>query len=178
MTVPVESVSWLGFVRRYVDMKWPGAAAKSRESTTDALATVTAALVRDLAGRPDSALLRRAFREWEFPPASRQLDRPAEITAALRWLGKASLPLSALAEAAVVRPALDTLGLTMDGRPAAATTTRRRRSVFYNVLQYAVELELLAFNPVDKLRVRSSRRKVVGEVDRRVVVNIRRRASC
>ncbi|TDC41534.1 hypothetical protein [Micromonospora sp. KC213] len=81
-----------------------------------------------------------------------------EVAAALRWLGKASLPLSALAEAAVVRPALDALGLTMDGRPAAASTTRRRRSVFYNVLQYAVELELLDFGPVDKLRVRPSRR--------------------
>ncbi|MCX4386939.1 hypothetical protein OG777_08360 [Micromonospora peucetia] len=73
----------------------------------------------------------------------------------------------------MVRPAVDTLGLTIDGRPAAASTTRRRRSVFYNVLQYAVELELLDFNPVDKLRVRSSRRKVAREVDRRVVVNIR-----
>ncbi|WP_320068082.1 hypothetical protein [Micromonospora sp. RTGN7] len=41
------------------------------------------------------------------------------------------------------------------------------------VLQYTVELELLEFNPVDKLRVRSTRRKVSGEVDRRVVVNIR-----
>ena len=58
-----------------------------------------------------------------------------------------------------------------------ASTARRRRSVFYNVLQYAVELELLDFNPVDKLRVRSSRRKVAGEVDRRVVVNIRQRGS-
>ncbi|NIL55862.1 tyrosine-type recombinase/integrase [Salinispora arenicola] len=44
---------------------------------------------------------------------------------------------------------------------------------FYNVLQYAVELKLLDFNPVDKLRVRSSRRKLSGEVDRRVVVNVR-----
>jgi len=35
----------------------------------------------------------------------------------------------------------------------------------------------LDFNPVDKLRVRSSRRKVAGEVDRRVVVNIRQRGS-
>jgi len=31
----------------------------------------------------------------------------------------------------------------------------------------------LDFNPVDKLRVRSSRRKLSGEVDRRVVVNVR-----
>jgi integrase len=61
----------------------------------------------------------------------------------------------------------------MDGHAAAATTTRRRRSVFYNVLQYAVELELLDYNPVDKLRVRATRRKVVTEVDRPVVVNPR-----
>jgi integrase len=43
--------------------------------------------------------------------------------------------------------------------------------VFYNVLQYAVELEVLEFNPVDRLRVRSRRKKVVEVVDRRVVVN-------
>jgi integrase len=43
--------------------------------------------------------------------------------------------------------------------------------VFYNALQYAVELEALPFSPVDKLRVRSRRTKVVGAVDRRVVVN-------
>ncbi|MEV4757306.1 site-specific integrase [Micromonospora sp. NPDC049559] len=172
MVPPEEAVTWLTFVLRYVDMKWPGAAAKSRDSMTDALATVTGVLVRDVAGRPDAVLLRRALREYELPPAARQLDRPAEIAAALRWLGKASVSLPALAEAAVVRPALDALGLRMDGRPAAASTTRRRRSVFYNVLQYAVELELLDFNPVDKLRVRSTRRKVSGEVDRRVVVNV------
>lgn len=173
MMKPEEAVTWFGFVRQYIDMKWPGAAAKSRESMTDALATVTGMLVRDLGGRPDPLLLRRALREYEFPPAARELDRPADIAAALRWLGNASLPLPALAESAVVRPALDGLGLRLDGRPAAATTTRRRRSVFYNVLQYAVELELLDFNPVDKLRVRSTRRKVSSEVDRRVVVNVR-----
>jgi integrase len=36
---------------------------------------------------------------------------------------------------------------------------------------YAVELELLPFNPADKLRVRSRRVKVVLTVDRRVVVS-------
>ncbi|MGW1056994.1 hypothetical protein [Micromonospora rubida] len=135
-------------------MKWPGAAAKSRESTTDALATVTAGLVRDLARRPDPVLLRRALREWEFPPASRQVDRPAEIAAALRWLGKESLPLSALAEAAVVRPALDTLGLTMDRRPAAAQTTRRRHagvSLWLNAGLPAPEVAQRAGHSVDVL---------------------------
>jgi integrase len=168
-----DAVTWLGFARRYVDMKWPGAAAKSRDSITDSLATVTPALVRDTPGRPDPALLRRALREYELPPSSRQLPRSPDLATALRWLEKASLPLADLTDAAVVRPALDALALLMDGHAAAATTSRRRRSVFYNVLQYAMELELLDYNPVDKLRVRATRRKVVTEVDRRVVVNHR-----
>jgi integrase len=168
-----EEVTWLTFVQRYVTMKWPGAAAKSCDSMTDALATVTPVLVTDVRGRPPMDQLRRALREYALPPAARDQKPPEELAAALRWLQKASLPLSKLTEATVVRDALDALALTIDGRAAAATTTRRKRSVFYNVLQYAVELELLEFNPVDKLRVRSSRKKVVEIVDRRVVVNPR-----
>jgi integrase len=134
---------------------------------------VTPTLARDVPGRPDSGLLRRALRNYELVPTSRQEDRPADIAAALRWLDKASLPLSDLGEASVIRPALDVLAMQQHGRAAAATTTRRKRAVFYNILQYAVELELLDYNPVDKLRVRTSRQRVTAEVDRRVVVNPR-----
>jgi integrase len=166
-----EGVSWLSFVRRYLDMKWPHAAAKSRDSLTESLATVTPVLVRDLAGRPDPTLLRQVLRRYELLPQSQQAERPADIAAALRWLQTASLPLSELNDPAVIRPALDALATQLDGRPTAATTARRKRAVFYNVLQYAVELELLDYNAVDKLRVRSVRHKVTAEVDRRVVVN-------
>ncbi|WP_207232252.1 hypothetical protein [Micromonospora kangleipakensis] len=72
-----------------------------------------------------------------------------------------------------MRGALDVLAVKLDGKPAAATTMRRKRSVFYNALQYAVELEELEFNPIDKLRVRSQRKKVAEVIDRRVVVNQR-----
>jgi len=106
-----------------------------------------------------------------LPPLRRQLEPPEEISVAVRWLRRASLPLSDLVEAATVRMGMDALGLKLDGKPVAATTMRRKRSVFYNVLQYAVELETLPFNPADKLRVRSRRTKVVVTVDRRVVVN-------
>src|SRR5262249_18306834 len=165
--------SWFDFALRYVSMKWPGAAAKSRDAITDALATVTPVLVKALPGQPELATLRRALREFALPPAFRQLEPPAEIAAAIAWLRNASVALSDPAEAATVRAGLDAVALKLDGTAAAATTTRRKRSVFYNVLQYAVELELLDFNPVDKLRVRSSRTKVVEAVDRRVVVNPR-----
>jgi integrase len=169
---PTEAgMTWLTFVRRYLDMKWPNAAAKSRDSMTDALATVTPTLTTDLPGRPNDALLRRALRNYELIPSARQTERPNDIAAALRWLERASLPLADLVQAAVVRPALDALALTIDGQSAAATTTRRKRAVFYNVLQYAVELQFLDYNPVDKLRIRSTRSKVTTQVDRRVVVN-------
>lgn len=63
------------------------------------------------------------------------------------------------------------MALKLDGTPAAATTYRRRRSAFYNVLQHAVELGLLKFNQINKLRVRTKRKKVSHVVDRRVVVD-------
>jgi hypothetical protein len=130
-------------------MKWPFAAAKTRDGITDALATVTPVLASEDPGRPSIGLLRTMLRTHLLPPAARGEDTALAVASAARWLRRASLPLSALTDATIVRAALDSLAIRLDGRPAAATTTRRRRAVFYNVLQYAVELELLAANPVD-----------------------------
>ncbi|MFG1674132.1 tyrosine-type recombinase/integrase [Micromonospora sp. NPDC049282] len=167
------AVSWLEFMQSYIDMKWPGSAAKSRGSIVDALVTVTPALVRNQAGRPSADELRRVLRDHLLPPGLRQSEVPAELGPTLRWLRQASLPMSEVGEPAVIRAALDALTLRLDGRPAAPTTVRRKRSVFYNVLQYAVELEALEFNPIDKIRVRAQRAKIAESVDRRVVVNSR-----
>ncbi|SCF18613.1 tyrosine-type recombinase/integrase [Micromonospora carbonacea] len=165
------AVSWLEFMQSYIDMKWPGAAAKSRGSMVDALVTVAPVLVRDQAGRPSSDQLRRLLRDHLLPPGVRESEVPAGLGPTSRWLRRASLTVSEVGEPAVIRAALDALALRLDGRPAASTTVRRKRSVFYNVLQYAVELEALEFNPVDKIRVRAQRAKIAESVDRRVVVN-------
>jgi hypothetical protein len=66
--------TWLEFVQAYLDMKWPGAAAKTRASLVDALATVTPALVRDVSGRPEVGDLRRLLVDHLLPPAVRQRD--------------------------------------------------------------------------------------------------------
>ncbi len=166
-----QAVTWLDFVLRYVDMKWPGSAAKSRDSMVDALATVTPALVSCHGERPSVKVLRRVLREYLLPPPARRSEASADLASALRWLRRASLTLPDVREPATVRAGIDALSLKLDGTPAAATTYRRKRSVFYNVLQYAVELELLEFNPIDKLRVRTKRKKISQVVDRRVVVN-------
>src|SRR6266516_2716843 len=71
--------TWLHFVQRYIDMKWPHAAAKSRDSLTDALATVTAALVLDDDKPPSVHAVRTALRQYLLPPAARKDERPYEI---------------------------------------------------------------------------------------------------
>jgi integrase len=57
----------------------------------------------------------------------------------------------------------------MQDTPAAAETVRRKRAVFYNALQYAVETGELTANPIDKIDWR--RPTVSNAVDRRVVAN-------
>jgi len=148
--------SWFAFVLAYVDMKWPRAAATTRNSMTDALATVTAALVDDRPGQPEVVLLRRALRQYALVPSSRTLPRPAGVTVALGWLEQAALPLAELEKPRNVGLALDALTLRLDGTSAAATTIHRKRSVFYNVLAYAAEMEELSANSLDRGEVEAA----------------------
>ncbi len=165
------TTTWLDFAQRYVDMKWPRAAAKSRDSMTDALATVTPALVDGTAGAPDRLVLRRALRQYLLPPPARMIERPPEIQDAVVWLGRSSLPVSELTDKQHLRAALELLCLTLVGAPAAPTTARRKRAVFYNALEYAVERQELSTNVLGDLRWRAPKPSEV--LDRRVVVNPR-----
>ncbi|HEY8480974.1 MAG TPA: tyrosine-type recombinase/integrase [Spirillospora sp.] len=90
---------------------------------------------------------------------------------ALRWLERASVPITALDEPRLAWAALEALALQLDGEPAAASTFRRKRAVFKHALSYAVELGDLAANPLDRVKWRPP--KQGGAVDRRVVVNPR-----
>jgi len=69
------------------------------------------------------------------------------------------------------RRRLDAICVLQDGRAAGATTIARKRSVFANVIRYAVELEEMPSNPLDRLSWKPP--KVSEVVDRRVVVNPR-----
>ena len=52
----------------------------------------------------------------------------------------------------ITRAALDALTVRLDGGHAAATTIARKRAVFHDALDYAVELGLLPANPVGQVR--------------------------
>ena len=85
-------------------------------------------------------------------PGTRNLTPPPEAASALAWIAAASVPVTALEEAATIRLALDACARTIAGKPAAATTQRRKRAVFHNAASHAVELRLLDSNPVDRIR--------------------------
>ncbi|MGW2097901.1 tyrosine-type recombinase/integrase [Streptomyces olivaceoviridis] len=148
------------------------ASAKQRDSMTDALATVVPALVKPGRGRPGPEVLRRALRSYVLPVPRRERERPEEIAAAVKWVEKASLPVAELQEITRAHDLIDALGRRLDGKPAATQTYRRRRAVVFNVLEYAVELELLPSNPLSRVR-RKRGKRALQEVDRRVVVNPR-----
>jgi integrase len=164
-----EMVTWYEHARSYAEAKWPTLAPVSRRSVAEALVTVTVALSGKEKGAPEARVLRRALFAWAFNPATRESDPPREIALALGWAARASLPVAALDDPATVRVALGACAKTLVGKPAAGSTQRRKRSVFYNALGYAVELGRLASNPID--RIQWTAPAVAQSVDRRVVVS-------
>ncbi len=124
------AVSWYGHARAYSQIKWPDQAAKSRRSTAEALTTITLALTEWHRKAPDPGVLRRALFGYAFNTASASQAAHAEITRALDWIAKASLPVAALEEPDTVRTVLNACARRLDGKPAAATTTRRKRAIF------------------------------------------------
>ncbi|WP_228989811.1 site-specific integrase [Streptomyces sp. DH8] len=167
------SVTWYELTRAYVDRKWATAPAKSRKNYADALATITPALVKSRAGSPDATVLRRALYGWAYNRNRWEDEHPEDVTAALRWLEKNSLPVSALEESATVRLALDALGLKVDGKPAAPRTARRKRACLSDVLGLAVE-ERYFTTPVNPLTtVKWVAPKSAEELDPESVANPR-----
>ena len=165
-------VSWYEHACAYVDMKWPHAAGKSRQGIADSLATVTPALLSSTKSRPSPTTLRAVLYGWSFNARRRAAGSPDEgLSRAERWVSANTRPIQDLADAAVLRPALDALALRMDGRPAAASTVARKRAIFYNAVEYAVELGHLNGNPIASIKWRAP--KITEAVNPRVVINHR-----
>ncbi len=161
--------SWYEHARAYAQMKWPDLAAKSRRATAEALTTITLALAEPGPGEPEPAVIRRALFAYAFNAASASRPVPAEITAALNWIAGASMPVAALEDPATARAALGACARRLDGKPGAATTTRRKRAVLANALGYAVELGLLTANPLGRIQWKAA--AVAETVDRRSVAS-------
>ncbi|HEY0806155.1 MAG TPA: hypothetical protein VGD84_13860, partial [Pseudonocardiaceae bacterium] len=95
-------MSFVEFAQVYVDMKWPDAAAKTRMSTVDALATAAVALTREAPGKPTDVEIRRLLVAHLLPPATRDGALSTEDAAIASWICQHSRPLYDLVDAAAV----------------------------------------------------------------------------
>jgi integrase len=164
-----KPITFLAFAQEYVTRLWPHDAPKTRDGRSDALATVIPALTTDEPGRPDAKELRGVLRKYLLLPPDKRLQPPDDMVNTIRWLETASLPVTVVGEARHVRAALDALTVNLDGTKSGATTIARKRGVFFNILEYAVEIETLPANPIPKLKWKPP--KTSQTVDPRVVVN-------
>jgi integrase len=146
-----QGKTWYEFAIEYCDMKWSRAAANTRTSIAEALAVLTMALVDDKPGKPSNAALRAALYGWAFNASARKQEPAASVAAAIQWVKAASVPLGSLHKAATARRGLEALATLTDGKAASAATFTRKRATYYNALQYAVEMEWLQANPLDRV---------------------------
>jgi hypothetical protein len=71
---------------------------------------------------------------WGFNTKQRA-EPPADVAEVLAWVARNSAPLSALAEPATARRVLQQATERLDGKPAAASTARRHRTILANAIQ-------------------------------------------
>jgi integrase len=164
-----NDMPWFEFAQRYVELKWPRAAAKSRAGNADTMASATMAMLATTRGKPSEKILRKAMTGWAFNFRRRDSAKPVEVEQALNWLAANTVPVSRLDDPVAIRNVLDRIALKMDGTAAGAKTVARKRSVLYNALEYAVELKLLGKNRIAEIKWTAPKENKA--IDKRVVIN-------
>ncbi|MFI7038376.1 tyrosine-type recombinase/integrase [Microbispora rosea] len=168
-----QSVTWWALMCDYVDHRWDESAPNTRRTIADALASITLCLLTHGTGSMSKLDIRQAVIKWAAHKPRRADGKvPEEIARAVAWLERNTVPVSALADEALVLDTLKGISRTLTGRAAAATTIARKRAVFYNVLDYAVSpARLLPSNPLISVKWKTP--KVAEEVSPRRVINPR-----
>ena len=163
--------TWLKHAQSLVDAKWNDSSPRHRQSTAEALTTITVALTLNDAVPDNPAVARKALRYWAFNAAARRQSRqpPEEFAPALKWLGEHSRPLRDLEDLDLLRSVLTALATNLDGSPASTSTSNRKRAALSSAIVYAVERGDLDSNPLQ--RVKSRRRPHTDAIDARAVVS-------
>ncbi|MEV6031497.1 tyrosine-type recombinase/integrase [Nonomuraea sp. NPDC052116] len=161
--------TFLEFAQAYILSRWNSLAARTRETEAYALLSLIPALVTDAPRRPTAETLREVLRIHTLLPEKRRASLTTTQAAALGWLERASVPLSALKEPHILRTALDAISVTFAGTTAGANTVRRKRAILHHLLEHAVEQKAFSSNPLDEIKWTVP--KAVTVIDPRTVVN-------
>ncbi|MFI0454007.1 tyrosine-type recombinase/integrase [Actinomadura sp. 6N118] len=77
---------------------------------------------------------------------------PPEISAALEWIERKSLPLAELVDTEVLESALKGIAINLDGSKAAANSTKRRDGVFWTCMDWATKKKkVFEANPLNEV---------------------------
>jgi hypothetical protein len=152
MVAKERDISWYQHARNYIEMKWDTSPGSTRRTLAEAMATVTPTFVKDTKGMPEARAVRHALYSWAFNKNRWAEEVPDDVAKVLDWFERKSLPTSALSERLLVRAALNALSKKLDGKTAAPGTISRKRAIFYNSLEFAVEAELLSDNPLTRIK--------------------------
>lgn len=148
-----DDMPFFTLAQTYADMKWKGSAATTRRTRAEALTAATIAMLTKTPGRPSEDTLRRALNRWAFNPQLRSSPNiPADIKHALDWLQRSTSSVSALREPDRAHALIESLSHKLDGKPRAASVTKRWRSILRSMMNYAVKRGLLKENPITAYR--------------------------
>ncbi len=168
-----SAMSWYTLTLDYTAAKWPYASPNHRRGIAEALTDATEVMLTG-DGPHDHDEIRRALRTWAFSNRLRGVaEPPADLSAVVRWLEGNTVPVKELTQpgsgAVRVRALLDRISRTKDGNTAAASTATRKRMTLTNIMQYAIEINVLTDNPLRSIKWNKPR--TLKTVDPRAVVN-------
>ena len=166
----VIETTWYDHAVAFIDMKWPMLQPGSRRCLATALATVSVAMTSQQNRQPDQKLCIKALLNWSFNRTARTAGPPPpKYAEAVAWVRSHSLKVSALNDPHTTRAAYNATLVSPDGKPYAFDTHRNKMKALAGAIAYAIELNLLERNPLERISTRRPGRSTV--VDRRSVVN-------
>ncbi|MFC4004883.1 tyrosine-type recombinase/integrase [Prauserella oleivorans] len=166
-----QDMSWFDFTCRYVDMKWPDLAATARQTVAEALIRVAPVFVPMSKNAPQPKELRSALRQWAYnPPMRRSGEMPGDVLKTLEWCSRHTKKVQVVSDPETLRELQRAVTKRLDGKPFAPTVARKTRSVLWNLLDYAVEKELIEANPLRGVRW-TAMPKGKRKIDKRAVPN-------
>ncbi|ASR34027.1 integrase [Prauserella marina] len=164
-----KRMSWFDFACTYIDMKWTDSSPKYRKSLAESLTRITVAMLKDSTSLPADTVVRAALMK-AFNTNMRKAGIPQDTAQNLNSIARVSRDVSDLAKPDVLRSVLHALDLNLDGARAAPNTVRLRRIALGNAIDYALERELLASNPLSEVKTKK-RSYTLREVDPECAVN-------
>jgi integrase len=142
-----EPVSCYELALAYIGAKWDTIGPTTRKGALETLTKVTMALLDRVGPWPTDVQLVQALTSWAFRP-DRWDSIPDEHAEVIAWVAERSPDARTLKDPERLGSVLAYLGRRLDGEPASPNVAARRRSVLFNLLEYAVRERHLPVNPL------------------------------